>query len=66
MARINQIDNASSQFFVNLNDNDFHDCKESSNYGHALFGRGRRISSRASTRAGPTCAHWSVAAITAF
>jgi peptidyl-prolyl cis-trans isomerase A (cyclophilin A) len=38
MARTNQIDSATSQFFVNLKDNAFLDHK-TDNYGYAVFGR---------------------------
>jgi release factor glutamine methyltransferase len=38
MARTNDINSATSQFFVNLKDNDFLDHK-SGNYGYAVFGR---------------------------
>jgi peptidyl-prolyl cis-trans isomerase A (cyclophilin A) len=38
MARTNQIDSATSQFFVNLKDNDFLDHR-SGNYGYAVFGK---------------------------
>lgn len=38
MARTNDINSATSQFFVNLVDNDFLDHK-SGNYGYAVFGR---------------------------
>jgi cyclophilin family peptidyl-prolyl cis-trans isomerase len=38
MARTNDIDSATSQFFVNLVDNDFLDHKPG-NYGYAVFGR---------------------------
>jgi cyclophilin family peptidyl-prolyl cis-trans isomerase len=39
MARTNDVDSATSQFFVNLVDNDFLDHKGASNYGYAVFGR---------------------------
>jgi cyclophilin family peptidyl-prolyl cis-trans isomerase len=39
MARTNDINSATSQFFVNLVDNDFLDHKGTSNYGYAVFGR---------------------------
>jgi cyclophilin family peptidyl-prolyl cis-trans isomerase len=41
MARTNDINSATSQFFVNLRDNDFLDHKPGSNstYGYAVFGR---------------------------
>ncbi|MBM0103160.1 peptidyl-prolyl cis-trans isomerase [Steroidobacter sp. S1-65] len=39
MARTNQVDSATSQFFINLVDNDFLDHKGQSNYGYAVFGR---------------------------
>lgn len=39
MARTNQIDSATSQFFINLKDNDFLDHKGPSNYGYAVFGQ---------------------------
>ena len=38
MARTNDVDSATSQFFVNLVDNDFLDHKPGS-YGYAVFGR---------------------------
>ena len=38
MARTNEINSATSQFFVNLVDNDFLDNKPG-NYGYAVFGR---------------------------
>jgi cyclophilin family peptidyl-prolyl cis-trans isomerase len=37
MARTNDVDSATSQFFINLVDNDFLDHK-SGNYGYAVFG----------------------------
>jgi peptidyl-prolyl cis-trans isomerase A (cyclophilin A)/peptidyl-prolyl cis-trans isomerase B (cyclophilin B) len=39
MARTNDVDSATSQFFINLVDNDFLDHKGASNYGYAVFGR---------------------------
>jgi cyclophilin family peptidyl-prolyl cis-trans isomerase len=39
MARTNDVNSATSQFFVNLVDNDFLDHKGASNYGYAVFGR---------------------------
>lgn len=39
MARTNEIDSATSQFFINVVDNDFLDHKGASNYGYAVFGR---------------------------
>jgi peptidyl-prolyl cis-trans isomerase A (cyclophilin A)/peptidyl-prolyl cis-trans isomerase B (cyclophilin B) len=39
MARTNDINSATSQFFVNLVDNDFLDHKGASNFGYAVFGR---------------------------
>jgi cyclophilin family peptidyl-prolyl cis-trans isomerase len=39
MARTNDINSATSQFFINLVDNDFLDHKGASNYGYAVFGR---------------------------
>lgn len=39
MARTNDINSATSQFFINLVDNDFLDYKGQSNYGYAVFGR---------------------------
>ena len=41
MARTSDINSATSQFFVNLRDNDFldHKSKSSSQYGYAVFGR---------------------------
>lgn len=38
MARTNDIDSATAQFFINLKDNDFLDHKPGS-YGYAVFGR---------------------------
>lgn len=38
MARTNDVNSATSQFFVNLKDNDFLDHKPG-NYGYAVFGR---------------------------
>ena len=38
MARTNQVDSATSQFFVNLKDNGFLD-NSSGNFGYAVFGR---------------------------
>jgi cyclophilin family peptidyl-prolyl cis-trans isomerase len=38
MARTNDINSATAQFFVNLVDNDFLDHKPG-NYGYAVFGR---------------------------
>jgi cyclophilin family peptidyl-prolyl cis-trans isomerase len=39
MARTNDINSATSQFFINIVDNDFLDHKGASNYGYAVFGR---------------------------
>lgn len=39
MARTSAVDSATSQFFVNLVDNDFLDHKGQSNFGYAVFGR---------------------------
>jgi cyclophilin family peptidyl-prolyl cis-trans isomerase len=39
MARTNDIHSATSQFFVNLRDNDFLDHKSSAQFGYAVFGR---------------------------
>src|SRR5919106_5560033 len=39
MARTNDINSATSQFFINLVDNEFLDHKGASNYGYAVFGR---------------------------
>jgi cyclophilin family peptidyl-prolyl cis-trans isomerase len=39
MARTNDINSATSQFFVNLKDNDFLDHKGASSYGYAVFGK---------------------------
>jgi cyclophilin family peptidyl-prolyl cis-trans isomerase len=39
MARTNDINSATSQFFVNLVDNDFLDHKGSASFGYAVFGR---------------------------
>jgi cyclophilin family peptidyl-prolyl cis-trans isomerase len=39
MARTNDINSATSQFFINVVDNDFLDHKGASSYGYAVFGR---------------------------
>jgi cyclophilin family peptidyl-prolyl cis-trans isomerase len=39
MARTNDINSATSQFFVNLVDNEFLDHKGNSNFGYAVFGK---------------------------
>lgn len=39
MARTNDINSATSQFFISVVDNDFLDHKGASNYGYAVFGR---------------------------
>ena len=39
MARTQNIDSATSQFFINVVDNDFLDHKGTSNYGYAVFAR---------------------------
>ncbi len=39
MARTNVVDSATSQFFINLVDNDFLDHQGAHNYGYAVFGR---------------------------
>ena len=39
MARTNDINSATLQFFINVVDNDFLDHKGASNYGYAVFGR---------------------------
>jgi len=39
MARTSDINSATSQFFVNLVDNDFLDHKSTANFGYAVFGR---------------------------
>jgi cyclophilin family peptidyl-prolyl cis-trans isomerase len=39
MARTNDINSATAQFFVNLVDNDFLDHSGPSNYGYAVFGK---------------------------
>jgi cyclophilin family peptidyl-prolyl cis-trans isomerase len=39
MARTNVVDSATSQFFINLVDNDFLDHAGPSNYGYAVFGK---------------------------
>jgi len=39
MARTNVVDSASSQFFINLSDNDFLNHQGPANFGYAVFGR---------------------------
>ena len=39
MARTNEIDSATAQFFINLVDNEFLDHAGKSNYGYAVFGK---------------------------
>jgi peptidyl-prolyl cis-trans isomerase A (cyclophilin A) len=39
MARTNVVDSATSQFFINLKDNDFLDHQGPSNFGYAVFGK---------------------------
>jgi len=39
MARTNVVDSASSQFFINLADNDFLNHQGDNNYGYAVFGK---------------------------
>lgn len=39
MARTNVIDSATSQFFINLVDNDFLNYQSPKNYGYAVFGK---------------------------
>ena len=39
MARTNVVDSATSQFFINLVDNDFLDHQGPANFGYAVFGR---------------------------
>src|SRR5688572_8110083 len=39
MARTNVVDSATSQFFINLVDNDFLDHQGPASYGYAVFGR---------------------------
>jgi cyclophilin family peptidyl-prolyl cis-trans isomerase len=39
MARTNVVDSATSQFFINLVDNDFLDHAGAANYGYAVFGK---------------------------
>ena len=39
MARTNEIDSATSQFFINTKDNDFLNYQDSNNYGYAVFGK---------------------------
>jgi cyclophilin family peptidyl-prolyl cis-trans isomerase len=39
MARTSDINSATSQFFVNVADNDFLNHKNAANYGYAVFGR---------------------------
>ncbi len=41
MARTNDINSATSQFFINLSDNEFLD-NSPGNYGYAVFGKCRR------------------------
>ncbi len=39
MARTNVVDSATSQFFINLKDNDFLDHQGPANFGYAVFGK---------------------------
>jgi peptidyl-prolyl cis-trans isomerase A (cyclophilin A) len=39
MARTNVVDSATSQFFVNLTDNDFLNHQGPANFGYAVFGK---------------------------
>jgi len=39
MARTMVVDSATSQFFINLEDNDFLDYRDDDNYGYAVFGQ---------------------------
>ncbi len=39
MARTNVVDSATSQFFVNLSDNDFLNHQGAANFGYAVFGK---------------------------
>ena len=39
MARTNDVNSATAQFFINLVDNDFLDHQDKSNYGYAVFGK---------------------------
>lgn len=39
MARTMEVDSATSQFFINLVDNDFLNYRDEANYGYAVFGR---------------------------
>ncbi len=39
MARTNVVDSATSQFFINVKDNDFLNHQDDSNYGYAVFGK---------------------------
>jgi cyclophilin family peptidyl-prolyl cis-trans isomerase len=39
MARTNVVDSATSQFFINLSDNDFLNHQGPANFGYAVFGR---------------------------
>src|SRR6185369_4428985 len=39
MARTNVVDSATSQFFINLKDNDFLNHRGPSNFGYAVFGK---------------------------
>ena len=38
MARTNDVDSATSQFFINVVDNDFLNYQDKNNYGYAVFG----------------------------
>ena len=49
MARTNDVNSATSQFFVNLKDNDFLDHTRG-NFGYAVFATGHRGNGRRSTR----------------
>lgn len=39
MARTNVVDSATSQFFINVKDNDFLNHQDESNFGYAVFGK---------------------------
>src|SRR5688572_14257264 len=39
MARTNVVDSATSQFFINVKDNDFLNHQDDGNFGYAVFGK---------------------------